>query len=133
MVFHHRRQMILSILVLLLLVAPEVNAQIAEQDDADRVRNRGDEYDRNHSESNIRGDENVGDTDETNGTTTDEHSITTAAVGNDHAGTGTQVPTIKNAWIHYFDATDGMIIEDMKREGALEDDDIQGTKEYVIV
>jgi hypothetical protein len=114
----------LTILVSLLLVATLAKPRIAEQDDAVRVSTRGDEDDTSGNH----------DADETEETTTDEETIANAAVGYDQTVAGTQVSTIQNAWIHYFDAADGTSVEDMKREsGVLQEVDIQGTKEYFIV
>jgi hypothetical protein len=121
MMFRHRQQMV--ILILLILVNTLVDAQIAEQDDVNRVSIRGE------------GDRNLTDTDsnkETNETTTDEETITTEAPGDEQLVPRTQVPPIQSAWIYYFDDDTG--VNDTKPEnGAIEDGEIQGTKEYIIV
>jgi hypothetical protein len=129
---HHRRQMVLSILALLLLVATGVNSQIAEQDDVGRVSIRGEEDDRNDNRTNSRGDDEDAIDDEE---TTNEETIGMEEAGEEEPAIDTLTPPIqKSAWIYHFDSNKNMTIEDMKRHsGSMEDVEIQGTKEFIIV
>jgi hypothetical protein len=132
MMFHHRQQVVT--LIVLLLVVTLVNAQIAEQDDSGRVSLRGAEEDRNDNDNRSRGNDDTVSNTETNETTTDEETITTEASGDEQLIPGTQVPPIQSAWIYYFDDADYTGVNDTKPEhGAIEDGEIQGTKEYIIV
>jgi hypothetical protein len=132
--FHQRRPIVLSILLVLLLWDNFVNAQLVEQDDSGRVSIRGEEDDRSHNDDNSRGNDDEEDNEKVNEIITVEDTVGNVAAGNDQSVAATIGPSIQNAWIHYFDAADDTNVEDMKREsGALEDADIQGPKEYIIV
>jgi hypothetical protein len=126
-IFHHRRQIGLCILLMLLSVVYFIDAQLAEQDDSGRVSIRGGKDDRNHNDMSSRDYDHANDNEEANDTTD-------ATAGDDQPIAGTQIPPNQNPWIHYFDAADDAdVAETNHKSGAFEDADIQGTKEYIIV